>query len=162
MNKIFLTLGILFFLGVYTTRIIVGVQFNRNCTGYLIRAANANTVETALVELQKATSYLENHNMTEGYTSLVYNTPDEDVEFWYNNLKQSEKELLKVDSSTTALEKTNLLMKLRETLMENSAESGDILTKPAGISAYPDNWLWFILMSAGFFIIAGIIIYNYD
>ena len=159
MNKILITLGILFFLGIYIARITVGVQFNRHCTGYLERAANANTVETAIVELQKTTKYLEDNNITTGYTSLLWTTPDEDIAFWYNNLKQSEQELLKVDSSTTALEKTNILMKLRETLIENSGKSGDILTKPDGISVYPNNWIWTILLSLGFVIIVWIILY---
>ena len=41
-------------------------------------------------------------------------------------------ELMKVDSTTTQLERTNLLMKLRETLTHNDGENGTSVTYPDG------------------------------
>ena len=49
--------------------------------------------------------YLEEKNLTSGYTSALWKTPDEDIEFWYNNLKSAQLELSKVDSTTSTLEK---------------------------------------------------------
>jgi hypothetical protein len=144
-------LFILAFTGLFST-LILGVLFfknvhlEQNCTGYLKRAADANTVETAKEQLQRAIYYLEENNITSGYTSILWKTPDEDIYFWYKNLKQSESELLKVDSTTSALEKANLLMKLRETLLDNGKE-GDSLTYPDGLSRYPNNSMWGVLLT---------------
>lgn len=131
-------------LSIVGVRIEKSVSLDQNCTGYLKRAADANTVETAKEQLQKSIKYLEENNLTSGYTSVLWKTPDEDIEFWYKNLKASESELLKVDSSTSSLEKTNLLMKLRETLLDNG-EKGDNLTVPDGLSRYPSNAIWGVL-----------------
>ena len=101
-------------LSIFTITIIKNVSLIQNCTGYLKRASDANTVEIAKEQLQKAIQYLEANNLTNGYTSVLWKTPSEDVEFWYKNLKASESELMKVDSTATSLARTNLLMKLRE------------------------------------------------
>jgi hypothetical protein len=139
--KFILAVLVMISISIMSYCVVLLVTFNQNCAGYLKRAADANTVETALSELQKSTKYLEDNGLTKGYTSIVYRTPDEDIEFWYNNLKASERELLKVDSLTSSLEKTNLLMKLRETLLDNSGKHGDTLTCPDGLSRYPHNGL---------------------
>lgn len=120
--------------------IVLSVQLDQNCTGYLKRAADANKVETAQKELEKAITYLEANNLTDGYTSVLWRTPNEDIGFWYNNIKESYDELSKVDENTTPLERSNLLMKLRETLLDNG-EKGTTLTYPRGISRYPNNGL---------------------
>lgn len=137
---------IIFSVGIIATGIVKQVQLTQNCTGYLKRAADAGNVETAKAQLSKAIHYLEENDMTHGYTSIFYKTPDEDVEFWYKNLKSSEAELMKVDSSTSALEKTNLLMKLRETLLDNGSDGTD-LTYPDGLAMYPQNGLWAFLIT---------------
>ena len=135
--------------------IVKNVTLNQNCTGYLKRAADANTVENASKQLDIAISYLEKKNLTSGYTSVLWKTPDEDIEFWYNNLKAAQNELSKIDSTTSTLEKTNLLMKLRESLTDN----GDELIVPQGLSRYPHNLLFGVLMWVGWLIIIGLIIW---
>jgi hypothetical protein len=124
-----------------TVRIVKGVQADRAYLGYLKRAADANTIELAKQELGRAVSYLQEHNMTSGYTSVFYTTPDEDVGFWFNNLNQSLNELNKLSSTATELEKSNTLMKLRQTLLDHK-ESGEEITSPDGISVFPNNVLW--------------------
>jgi hypothetical protein len=153
-----IVLGVLA-LSIITIRISKNISLKQNCTGYLKRAADANTVETAKEELQKSIKYLEANNLTKGYTSILWQTPDEDIEFWYKNLKASENELMKVDSTTTSVEKTNLLMKLRETLLDNG-EKGDCLTVPSGLSRYPNNEIWCVLTLLAILIIIGLIIYG--
>lgn len=134
------------FLGWGTVRIVKAISFKQQCSGYLERAANANTVELATRELAVAVEHLERNQITSGYTSVIYRTPDEDVGFWYDNLVASLDELRSVKEDASQLERSNLLMKLRETLMDNG-ESGDRLTMPAGISVFPSNagffwWGW--------------------
>jgi hypothetical protein len=135
-------------LSIFGAVIVKSITLEQNCTGYLKRAADANTVETASVQLERAINYLEENNLTTGYTSVLWRTPDEDIEFWFNNLKESQNELSKVDDTTSSLEKSNILMKLRETLMDNG-QNGDKLTVPLGLSRFPNNALWGLLMWLG-------------
>lgn len=120
------------------------IDFMQNCSGRLERAANANTVELAIKELDAAIQYAEANGYTSGYTSVIYKTPDEDVEYWYNNLCASRQELLNLPNGTSTLEKTNTLMKLRETLTD-TGENGTQVIYPTGLSFYPHNFLWGIL-----------------
>lgn len=113
------------------------ITFGIDCEGHIKRAADANTVELATQEMRTVVSYLESHGMTSGYTSVVYRTPDEDVGFWYQNLKSSLDELEMVSPQATQLEKSNLLMKLRETLLDEGQTVS--VTSPGGISIFPNN-----------------------
>lgn len=151
-----------FALAVFGIRMSKGISMKQNCTGYLKRAADANTVETAKEQLQKSITYLEANNLTSGYTSVLWQTPDEDISFWYKNLKASENELEKIDSTTSSLEKSNVLMKLRETLLDNG-KNGDSLTAPNGLSVYPNNGMWGVLMCLASLIILGLLAWgNYE
>lgn len=131
-------IGFAFFLCFCAVRVVKDVQFDRGCEGYLKRAADANTVDIAKEQLQIAIKYIEDNNLTSGYTSIVYRTPDEDVGFWYKNLKASYAELAAVPADASQLERTNVLMKLRETLLD-AHEKGVSVTSPSGISIYPNN-----------------------
>lgn len=122
-------------------RMVAGVQFDRQCGGHLKRAADANTVELAKQELQFSLDYLEREQMTSGYTSLLYQTPNEDIGFWYGNLKASMAELNQITPESSLLEKSNVLLKLRETLLDGG-KNGESLTAPAGIAVYPYNWVF--------------------
>jgi hypothetical protein len=82
--------------------------------------------------------------MTSGYTSILWQTPDEDIGFWYTNLKASQQELQNLQSNS-ALEKTNVLIKLRETLLDVGERTR--VTEPEGLSVYPNNKLWAFLMT---------------
>jgi hypothetical protein len=124
-----------------TWRIVCSVSFGIDCGGYLKRAADANTVEMAQSQLNIAIKYLEGHNLTTGYCSIFLKQPKNDIGFWYNNLKASTKELTTISPIASQLEKTNVLMKLRETLL-NQDES---ITCPNGISIYPENKMFFWL-----------------
>lgn len=138
MRWFLLILGVVMTFGWGSTLIVRGIQFDRGAEGYLKRAADANTVELAETQLRIAIDYIEEKELTSGYTSIIYRTPNEDVGFWYTNLKTSLEELQALDSTSTVLERSNMLMKLRETLMDDG-ESGAIITTPPGISLFPMN-----------------------
>jgi len=72
---------------------------------------------------------------------VIYQTPAEDLGFWYQNIQASHDELSQVDSATAQLEKSNILIKLRETLLDRG-DSRDSVTDPTGISIYPNNTLY--------------------
>lgn len=123
--------------------IVKNIQFNQNCGGHLKRAADANTVDLAKEELRSALNYIENNGLTSGYTSILWRTPDEDIGFWYNNIKTAYQELDSVPNDV--LTRTNSLMKLRETLLDHGT-SEDSITCPDGISKYPNNLTWGLLL----------------
>lgn len=143
---VLLLLPVLLFSGV---RIYKSITFGIEVTGHLKRAADANTVELARKELEVAVAYLERNNLTSGYTSILYQSPDEDISFWYTNLNVSLKELRRVKPDATQLEVSNVLMKLRETLLD-AGEKSVLVTVPDGISVFPHNtiyaiWGWLAL-----------------
>ena len=145
-------LAVLFTL-VFISGVVVGsvkaVQFNFGCEAYLKRAANANTVELARSELEKAIDYIEKNNITEGIVSIFLKNPANDIGFWYNNIKSAYEELTNLPEESTPLEKTNVLMKLRESLTDSDENGSTTVISPGGIEIYPNNVLffWWILGS---------------
>jgi hypothetical protein len=164
MKRVFGTMLILPFLIWTGIRIYDNVQFNRNCGGHIKRAADANTIELATQEMTTVITYLENNNMTSGYTSVTYTTPSEDVGYWYKNLKSALGELQKVTPDTPQLTRSNVLLKLRETLLDHSS-SGETVTAPDGISVFPSNaglfWFgWFSFVMAIIGVISWILSFD--
>lgn len=149
---------------IFTTCAVKNIKFEQKCVGHLKRAANANTIDLAKVELQTALDYLERHDITSGYTSVIYRTPDEDVSFFYNNLKSSKAELDSLPADVSPLERSNMLMKLRETLLDNTSE-GTRVTKPDGLSRYPNNVSWALLNTFQFLcwcLFIGLIVFIFE
>ena len=119
------------------------IEFDQNCGGYLKQTADANTAELALNRLDMAVKYAEEKGLTNGYTSVFYKTEDDNIGYWYQNLKACQKELKQVIGKSQ-LEQTNVLMKVRESLTDNGKE-GTELTVPGGIARYPYNVFYGIL-----------------
>lgn len=134
---------ILLFISWGTTRILRSVWFDIGCGGHIKRAADANTIDLAKQELKTALVYVEDHKYTDGSTHLIFPHPSCDLGFWYTNLKASLKELEDSPSDAKQLEKTNLLMKLRETLLDQG-ERSVYVTVPPGITVYPNQWVYLI------------------
>lgn len=120
-----------------TIYVVKSIQFDQQCGGFLKQASDANSVELAEKQLSIAIDYIEEKGLTSGYTSVIYKTEDENIGFWYENLKTCQKELAETKSNST-LENTNVLMKLRESLTDDSRD-GTELTIPSGIFIYPNN-----------------------
>jgi len=119
------------------------IEFDQNCGGYLKQAADANTAELAMNRLDMAVKYAEEKGLTNGYTSVFYKTEDDNIGYWYQNLKACQKELQEVIGKSQ-LEQTNVLMKVRESLTDNGKE-GTELNVPGGIARYPYNVFYGIL-----------------
>lgn len=145
MKKVFVIILFLIGLIVPTVLIVKSIKFDQQCGGYLKQAADANTPELALERINMAIDYIEANQLTSGYTSLIWKTEDENIGFWYQNILACRDELQSCLESSQ-LEKTNVLMKVRESLTDNSDGSVK-LTVPDGISKYPNNWLWAILLT---------------
>jgi hypothetical protein len=158
MKNLFLFLFAVSFVGWGITRKVMSIQFDKNCTGYLKRAGDANNVTVASIELKKAIAYIESNNLTDGNTGIIYQIPKEDLGFWYKNLKSAQENLEKLDADTTlsSLEESNALLKLRETIIDHG-DKGDKVTVPPGISVFPANllfavWGFISLMGLSFFL----------
>lgn len=129
-------------------RIVADYNFSIDCSGHMKRAADANTIELAIQELTTVIKYCDNNDLTKGTVSIFLHQPKNDIGFWYTNIKSSLDQLKQVTSQTSQLEKTNMLIKLRETLLDNGKE-GVCVTHPEGISIYPNNVLYFVWVCAG-------------
>lgn len=146
--------AIMFFLGAIMAlfwsvgRIHGCVVYNIDVEDRLKRASDANTVEIAEQELDAALQGIDKHNLETGYTSILYRTPDEDLGFWYKNIVSAKKELAELPTESSPLEKTNVLMKLRETLLDN-VSGGMQVTAPDGISIHPYNTFYGVLGTLG-------------
>lgn len=139
-----------------TICVVRSIQFTQECEGYLKQAADANTPDLAVQRHDKAIEYVRENNLTSGYTSMFYKTEDENIEFWYNNMIACRDELLNCKSSTQ-LEQTNVLIKVRESLLDEGSSRGSIaytdVTLPRGISRYPHNLLFLILNCISFILL---------
>lgn len=156
MKKLLSILMIAASIGIFAVAIVKKVTLTQHVTGYLKHAADANTIPLAHQELSKAIAYLEANELTEGYTSIIYKTPSDDIGFWYQNLKASQAELQNL-KPTSALERTNVLMKLRETLTDSGEKTK--VTYPRGLQLFPHNQLWaFLITSALIMLCAGLLL----
>jgi hypothetical protein len=136
---------------------VLGVHFDQNIGGHLKRAADANSIELAKQELKTALDNIERSGLTSGYTSVLWRTPDEDIGFWYNNIKASYAELNSLSPDASQLERSNTLIKLRETLLDHSG-GDEVVTAPDGISRYPNNAIFAtVFLFSGLLAIGGLI-----
>jgi len=152
-----LIIAFISFVGWGIARTVKAVQFRFNCEQYIKRAADASSIEIAKGELEKVLSYCEDNGLTEGVVSIFFKQPKNDIGFWYQNLKMAYEELENLPEDTTTLEKTNLLMKVRETLVDTDS-NGTKITLPDGISIYPYNLFYFFwtTISLIVFIFSGV------
>ncbi len=134
------------------------VTFNRNVTGYLKLAADANSVALAQERLNRAIGYIEEHGYTHGFTSVLWTTPQQNVREWYRNLKDAQHNLANFPTTHTEADTSTALVKLRETILDHGAD-GDTVTKPGGISVFPHNVLWaWMWAGTGFSGVIGVLI----
>ena len=125
--------------------IIKSVKFDQQCSGYIKQAADANTPELALERINIAIDYIERNGLTKGYTSVLWRTEDENVGFWYRNIKACQKELSDCIGGTQ-LEKSNVLMKAHEALTDDDGKP----IAPPGISRFPNNLFWGFWLTISF------------
>lgn len=137
--------------------IIYELSFSWNCEEYIKRAADSASPERCGEELDKAIAYAKENDLTYGNTGIIFRTPKGDVGFWYNNLLSARQALKEVENKDgeakpNALERSNVLIRVRETLVD---QGNDVeVTLPPRISFYPHVLLILTLMIGGI-IIAG-------
>ena len=141
-------------IAVYGGGIVKAVIMDVNCIDYFELAADANSVHLAEKYLTQGIEYLEENNLTSGFTKIIVYKPTNDIGFWYENLKSAQTQLqeLSQKEDLTELEESNALMKLRETLL--GPEGG--VTHPQMISFYPNgsSWFWSMVLIWALWIVA--------
>jgi hypothetical protein len=118
------------------------IEFGINCESYLKSASDDPSIELAKIDLDIALKYLEDNGLTNGYSYYFIRDRQSDVGFWYTRLKTARSELDTISDDASGLETSNILMKLRETLLD-----GEGIVAPPGISSYPyQRWFAFSLI----------------
>jgi preprotein translocase subunit SecF len=149
---------ILIFVGLMGYDAYRGITYDIDVGGHLKLAAKANTPDIALGEMNISLKAMEARGYTEGFTSVLYRTPDEDVGYWYRNMKATRDSLAALDKNATQLEESNVLMKLRESIVDDSVSS-ESLKDPPGIQNYPYNGILALIEFVGFILfIIGIVL----
>jgi len=151
------SLGILLIvigIGICSIPIVRNIQFDIGCGGYLKSSADACTVDLAKGELDTAIKYLDEHKLNYGYSHLIIKNRQVDVGYWYSRLVAARNDLDTITGEASNLEKSNMLMKLRETLCDEG-ERGTKVTLPPHIELFPYQWVICISAVLSLFVITG-------
>lgn len=142
----------------YIYSIAKSVQFGANCKDYLKLSADANSVVLAEKHLTTAINYLEENNITSGQAKFFVAYPKNDISLWYENLKTAQSQLQEMIEmgEYTELEQSNMLMKLRETLLEDSGS----VTLPLAICLEPHGTLLLWLNSTMWIFWVAVLLYG--
>lgn len=116
--------------------VMANIDFQQRITGHLKLAADASTIEKARSQLQIALKAIEDKNLVQGSSHAIWSTPGTDMGFWYGNLKDAHTELAKFDDKAPPLVVSNQLMKLRETLLDDTGDGVEV-TVPASAWYHP-------------------------
>lgn len=151
----FLAVGLCIFLSGMGAQFYQGIRFDQDIEGHLKRAADSNQPALAIQELEIAEGNMDawglcsSKKMDTCYTSIFYRTPDEDVGFWRTNLQQTQEDLEALPTDADQLVVSNILLKVRETLVDNGGQNGIHVTHPDGISLYPYNMSYMVWWLVG-------------
>jgi len=146
-SKIFgsiLLVVFLMWLSVMGSMIYESCEYQAGFSSYVERAAYGNSYETVAPSLDAAIAYLENNDLTEGFTSVLYKTADEDLAWYYQNLKEIRADLDRAgpDGFYLPAEKDLLFLNLKTRLLRSSGN----VAAPIGISRFPHNTAYCILL----------------
>ena len=142
MKTILISLSIVLFVSCLGYGTYKAIVFDTQCKEYLSLAANANSIELARTNLDKAIQYIEQNQLTSGNTAFFIKGPSTDLTSFYTNLKACQKEVWIMSvKKGTVLEETNLLMKLRESLM-----SEGLIIIPENIALHPNQLQYMIVL----------------
>ena len=158
MKRLLLYLSIVIFFSSLSYGVYRDVLFNMECEGYLKLAANSNSIELAKSNLDHAIQYIEKNQLTSGNSAIFIKGPSTNITLWYANLKACQKEIWEMSvKGGNTLEQTNLLMKLRESLLNN-----ELVIVPEFLSMYPYQKVIILtlIISTIFCVLIGFILYT--
>lgn len=127
------------------------INYVQECGSYINQINNANDPELALKNINIAIKYLEDNDITHGYTSAIYKTEGDNIEFFYKNLLSCRKNIQDfinkymnngnnvIDDSVIG--KQYAWQMIKEKYFDELGFKGE----PLGISRYPHNTAYMIM-----------------
>ena len=133
------------------------IELDQKVESPLKKAADAGNIASSYVLLDKAVTNIETLNFTEGNSSILYDTDENDLTIWYGQLAELRDEMTVLkDSTLTLMDESNYLIKLRETILDSSGEKGDVVTMPSNLIHYPYHGIMlFAIVICGILCIPG-------
>jgi hypothetical protein len=140
----------------------VDFQFSQNFSSHLDRAAHAPSIKVAHQELKQVEDYLVTNNLTTGNSSTFYDVNQNDLAYFYGNVKDSTAQLAELEKSgdSTSVNSSNELMRIEGTF-KVKGEKGESLRTPESLSHAPNQriWFWLGLLSFALFIVGCFFIF---
>lgn len=133
-------------------RVYAAVTYNIAIENHISRAASSPNPTVAIEELDVAIKGAAERGLTSGNTGIIFTYPNNDLGFWYRRLVDSRQILAALPPNDSALEISNTMIRVHETLI-GSDKNGQKIIEPNGISVFPHNvalaWMaWVSLLSA--------------
>lgn len=128
---------------------------------YISQAATSPSPTVAVSRLDTAITEIEREGLTSGNTAIFFTYPTNDLGFWYQRLVDSRAILRQLPATDSALEISNTMMRVHESIGEQTKDGTSVLA-PDGIEIFPHNVAFFwwaigsILLSC-LFLLLGII-----
>jgi hypothetical protein len=143
------------------TRIVANIQYDTQLGEYISQAATSPSPTVAEAKLAVAITEIERRGWTSGNTGIFFTYPTNDLAFWYQRLVDSRTILKALPPNDSALEISNTMMRVHESITGSNKEGTTIL-HPEGISVFPHNvayfwWAWISFILAVIFWIWGCI-----
>jgi hypothetical protein len=121
------------------TRIVKEKHFDDNCSYHISEALSADGIHTftdndyAIKEIDTAITYLENNNLTSGYTTITDKVSREDLSIFYNDIKKRSEYFHDLKTKNIDdIEKYKMYATMRNLHTRE-------LDVPSGISIFPHN-----------------------
>jgi len=136
------TIFYLFFLSTLSWggyRLVAKFQAQSAYLGYLKNASQTDSIPLIKIELKKAMVEIERRGLTSGYTSIIWTTPNDNIGLWYKNLMLLLNQLYYFPDNSSAKEKSKMLMKIKEILIDESKDEKDNLYFPEKVYLFPHN-----------------------
>lgn len=152
LHKIFFLLSkifyVLFFICVISLFFSIAIPINRQSifdkcfVNHVKRGIDSLNLDIAKKELDKAIKYLNDNNLTNGSTSIFSGDSENDLESYYNWIKEVYKYIKYFPSNASKVERLKYFKEL-----ENIESTINI---PKGMAMYPYNKLFFIWIMLSF------------
>jgi hypothetical protein len=125
------------------TRIAKAQRFDDNCVYHLGEAMKStSSADYSKSEMERAVKYIEDRNLTSGFTSIVGNQPDENLSLWYYDIRGKQAYIDHLHDLPSDVRKDQIADHAEYVNAFNMHRKDvDI---PNGISIYPYNTLFFV------------------
>lgn len=122
------------------TRIIKKEIFDNNFTYHINQSMSGTDPSKSYEEFVSALLYLQSHNLTSGYTTIVIRSPSEDISIFYDGIFKK----FQYSQKLASLPPEEIKQYQEYVVNKNLATTQ--IKEPEGISIYPYNGIYFVWM----------------